>query len=495
MAQGTDFSLMYFVLGIPALVGLAAVLTRRLVVRRVRQLMMASSGLSAAAAPAAPDVAPAPPPEPPEPPGWRLVDAHSTPSDAIATRELLTARARADFSAAFRHELAIAAAYVLFPLAVYNWPGEGPPDVSVLAFIVSLVAMLSLPFLAVVRYAGFRSQFRAHVPGLAGVLRPFATHGLAIAQPPWRAPIWGLFLVLAGVLVVSALQQDSPAWRTALGYGLAMAAHVALVWRLMARARRTPNAKLLVLRVFGIDEAALFTFEGLLQYWRHFGTFFTVVDPSFIHSQHRQGSGMFLAVIGSAAATLMIAANAPQPALWCWLMLAAVVVAAAVHLRWRLQQVERQFLRSPADVTARLQHLEVWPRQLDLSFRSLPMMCHDDVWKTAVSQAAQVSSAVLMDLRGYSADRQGCRYEVAFLLDTVPLAQIVFLADPPDVERIQALILECWRTLGAASPNRAAAAPPVTVYLASAQDDRDIQGILDQLLLSSQENAPRPAAA
>ncbi|MBQ0944601.1 hypothetical protein KAK07_14780 [Ideonella sp. 4Y16] len=492
MSQGPDLSLMYFVLGIPALVGLAAVVTRRLVVRRVRQLMMASSGQGAAAAPGAPDAALA---LPPAPPGWRLVDAHSRPPDAIASRELLTARARADFGTAFRHELAIAAAYVLFPLAVYNWPGEGTPDVSVLAFIVSLMAMLSLPFLAMVRYAGFRSQFRAHVPGLAGVLRPFATHGLAIAQPPWRAPIWGLFLLLAGVLVLSALLQDSPAWRTALGYGLAMAAHVALVWRLMDRARRTPNAKLLVLRVFGIDEAALFTFEGLLQYWRHFGTFFTVVDPSFIHSQHRQGSGMFLAVIGSAAVTLMIAANVPQPALWCGLLLAAVVVAAAAHLCWRLQQVERQFLRSPDDVAARLQRLEAWPRQLDLSFRSLPMMCHDDVWQTAVHQTALVSSAVLMDLRGYSADRQGCRYEVAFLLDTVPLAQIVFLADPPDVERIQALILECWRTLGAASPNRAAAAPQVTVYLASAQDDRDIQGILDQLLLASQQDDQTPAAA
>jgi hypothetical protein len=84
---------------------------------------------------------------------------------------------------------------------------------------------------------------------------------------------------------------------------------------------------------------------------------------------------------------------------------------------------------------------------------------------------------------------------VDFLLDNVPLARIVFLVDTQDAERVQALILESWRLLKATSPNVAAATPQVTLYMASNQDAKDVQGILDQLLFASQHRSPGKAAA
>jgi hypothetical protein len=492
MAQGSDDIHLYLIVGIPLLVCAAGLLTRRLVVQKVRQLMMAPSGVvepPPPAAPAASEVAA------PRTPRWQVVDTTTPLPDATATRDVLSARAKADVAAALWHELAIAGAYVVVPLAVYAFPGEKAWDGSEGSVFISSLGVMMLCFLAVARYLGFRSQFRAYVSGLAGVFRPFATTMLQIAQPAWRAPIWGIFIAVVLVHVGAAIFGDRPAPRTALAYSLAVAAHLAIAYRLLNRARRTPNVKLLVLRVFGIDDTAVFTFEGLLQYWRHFGTFFTVVDPTFIHSQYRQGSGLVTAVILSAVGTIAVVAGSKNPEVLAWWLLLAVVAGAAVHMHLSLRKTERQFLRSAADVAVRLRHLDDWPRELDLSFKSLPMMCHDNVWKVAVSQTAQVSAVVLMDLRGFAAERKGCQYEVDFLLDNVPLARIVFLVDTQDAERVQALILESWRLLKATSPNVAAATPQVTLYMASNQDAKDIQGILDQLLFASQHRSPGKAAA
>lgn len=491
MAQGSGIFGLCFLLGIPLLVGAAGWLTRRLVVRKVCQMMMAPSGVAeppASAAPQAREVAAT------RPPRWHRVDATATLPEVTAMRDVLTARARADFGSALWHELAVAAAYVLVPVAVYSWPGLGAWDGSVWSFMISFAALTTLPFLALTRYLGFRAQFRAYLSGLGGVVRPFATTWLQMARPEWRAPVWGLFIALVLAHVVAAIGGDRPAPRTAIGYSLAVAAHVLIAYRLMLRARRTPNVKLLVLRVFGVDDAALFTFEGLLGYWRHFGTFFTVVDPTFIHSQHRQSGGLFSAIVLSALVTLAVMASTENPEAPAGWLLVAVLAGAAVHLHLSLRRTERAFLRSASEVAARMQRLDAWPRHLDLSFKSLPMMCHDDVWKAAVSQTAGASSAVLMDLRGYSSERKGCQHEVDFLLDNVPLERIVFLADLQDAERVQALILECWRMLEASSPNLAAVAPQVNLYMASNQDARDIQGILDQLLFASQAGSQARAA-
>lgn len=484
MDQGPDHSVFFVILGIPALVGLGIWLTRRLVVRKVQQMMMAASGVAerpaTLAAPAA-DVAATRALQ------WQLVSASSPQEGAASAREAPYARAMADFSSAFRHELAIAAAYVLIPLAVYAWPGENTLDGGTVAAMTMLLGGLTLPFLALMRYLGFRSQFRAYVSGLAGVFRPFATTWLEIARPRWRALQWGGVLALAALSVALALGDYTLAPRTALAFSLVIAAHLFLAWRLMAKARQTPNLKLLVLRVFGIDDAALFTFEGLLQYWRHFGTFFTVVDPTFLHSQFRQGAALLYGVIGSGGVTLVVLSGMKNESIGLGLLLLAVALAAtALYGYAHLRQTERQFLRSADDVAANLQRLDAWPRHLDLSFKSLPMMCHDNVWKHAVSQGAQASAAVLMDLRGFSSERKGCQYEVNFLLDNVPLERIVFLIDTPDEARVKALILECWALLSPTSPNLAATAPTVTLYMASVQDAKDIQGILDQLLLATQ---------
>ena len=484
MEQTPDNTVFAFVLVIPVLVGLALWLTQRLVVRKVRQMMMETSGVAEPPAPAAP---PAGEVVATQQLHWQVITAGTTQEGATGAREVLTARAQADFGSALRHELAIAAAYGLIPLAVYSWPGENSWDGGFVSSMVIFMSVTMLPFLAVVRYVGFRSQFRAYVSGLAGVFKPFATTLLEIARPQWRAPLWGLVIALAALSVALAMADYKPAPRTALAFSLAIAAHLFIAWRLMAKARQTPNVKLLVLRVFGIDDAALFTFEGLLQYWRHFGTFFTVVDPTFLQSQFRQSAVLVNSVIGSGLVTLVVLSGMKNASSGTgWLLLAAALAGAALYGHFSLRRTERQFLRSAAEVSTGLQRLDTWPRHLDLSFKSLPMMCHDNVWKTTVSQSAQASAAVLMDLRGFSSERKGCQYEVDFLLDNVPLQRIVFLIDTPDEARVKALILECWALLRTTSPNLAAAAPKVTLYMASKQDAKDVQGILDQLLLASQ---------
>lgn len=59
----------------------------------------------------------------------------------------------------------------------------------------------------------------------------------------------------------------------------------------------------------------------------------------------------------------------------------------------------------------------------------MPTMCHDNTWKLTVTEYARRSNVILMDLRGFSEERMGCKYEVDFLFDHVPISKLVFLVN------------------------------------------------------------------
>jgi len=152
--------------------------------------------------------------------------------------------------------------------------------------------------------------------------------------------------------------------------------------------------------------------------------------------------------------------------------------------------LRREFVRSRAQLAAVLDQMEQKPRNLDLSFRRLEAMCHNDTWQIAVDEFAARSQALLMDLRGFSKERKGCQTVVDYLLDTVPLKQVLFLVDAGgDHALMQQMILERWEFLSPDSPNLHDRAPRVNIYVSSASDEADVQGILDLLMQAAQASS------
>jgi hypothetical protein len=268
------------------------------------------------------------------------------------------------------------------------------------------------------------------------------------------------------------------------------------------------NRKLVILRVFGSDKNTAFTFGKLMERWRFIGSFLTIVDPAYI--RHRfsvlakgnagRSLGMTLTV-GTLAALLDQGARfAPDmfpqviPAAWAslppdqLLMRVRSVfygILSVIALVPMLAYIWRHFLKSPAQAIAGVERVAGATLSVETDFHGSPFFCYDDVWQPAVRKMLSVADVVLMDLRGFSAERQGCAYELGELVDYYPVDRLLFLVDastPRDL--LQKLILERWGKMRAESPNRAIAEPVIQLYETADRSASDIQHIASLLSAS-----------
>ena len=94
---------------------------------------------------------------------------------------------------------------------------------------------------------------------------------------------------------------------------------------------------------------------------------------------------------------------------------------------------------------------------------------------------AQAADVVLMDLRGFMPQNQGCRYELQQLLDFVALERVVVLIDA-DAPRdfIDGTLQTLWQASRANSPNRAAR--PARVRMLEDRGETTVARLVDALL-------------
>ena len=88
----------------------------------------------------------------------------------------------------------------------------------------------------------------------------------------------------------------------------------------------------------------------------------------------------------------------------------------------------RRFISGPETLARRLSETEQ-RRDLDGRYRVDDFFCHDDTWQMVLKRRRGESDAVLMDLRGFLPDNQGCVFEINELLNVVPLDRVVFVVD------------------------------------------------------------------
>lgn len=452
---------------------------------------------------------------------------------AVAARALWTSRALRLMRLLLWSELAAAAAYVGLPLLL-GWSFN-------VAAGLGLLLALMLALVAAVRHAIGRRQYRVSElrfvtltlrrrlwNGVVTVLSWVAAAGIAavalvaavasaipgvhlvlyavrfvpkVFTPRVRFLLSGLFVVFGAFtglgIAAGASGETSAALPERLGgAGLLLAAllHGGGLFAVAARLRRTPGSSLLVLRVFEHDEATDFTFNRVMKYWRLFGHHFTVVDGALVRGagKHALGWGARLTLFGLFAAVFALVEVHPVLPL-------AAIPFVFIGLTWGVlalgrRSIDRRFVRSREQLLCRLQRLEDRPRNLDLGFRHERAMCHDDTWFMTVGEFARRAQVVLMDLRGFSKERQGCQTEIDFLFDTVPVQRIVFLIDTQaDPELFVHTLSERWRMQRPDSPNVAALEPVVSVYIVARADEHDVQALVDLLILAAQAPAvPAP---
>lgn len=118
----------------------------------------------------------------------------------------------------------------------------------------------------------------------------------------------------------------------------------------------------------------------------------------------------------------------------------------------------------PQALERRRSEMDTKPDQ-DGRFRVNDFFCHDDTWRMVLSRLVKESDAVLMDLRGFTSQNQGCVFEVNELINVAPLGRVVFIIDDTSDEHfLLENVRQLWERMKPASPNRLATSGQLQLF-------------------------------
>jgi hypothetical protein len=105
-----------------------------------------------------------------------------------------------------------------------------------------------------------------------------------------------------------------------------------------------------------------------------------------------------------------------------------------------------QYLASLAEVDQRIARLDQ-ERDPDGRFRVNDVYCHDDTWRPAVQALLGSSDRVLMDVRSFAEQNQGCIFELEQLVLRLPTEAIVLVYDrSTDLPLLGETLGKAWRS-------------------------------------------------
>ena len=196
------------------------------------------------------------------------------------------------------------------------------------------------------------------------------------------------------------------------------------------------DPKLLLLRVFSLGKRSARLFNAFGRLWRHAGHIRLIAGPD----------------------------------------LATSTVEPHEFLDFLSGKLDRRFISGPETLARRLTETEQ-RRDFDGRYRVDDFFCHDDAWQMVLKRLARDSDAVLMDLRGFLPDNQGCVFEINELLNVVPLGRVVFVVDATtDLAFLRETFATGWAALAADSPNRELAEPRVVLF--EFAGERSVPGLM-----------------
>jgi hypothetical protein len=236
----------------------------------------------------------------------------------------------------------------------------------------------------------------------------------------------------------------------------------------------------------------MFTFSSLAKFWKHFGSYFTVADPSFYRVYWKRKFNhkfpviiVFIFLIYTQLENSSADSGTGSPfAPFVFLM----IIAAIIFIIYSRRRMKLDFVSNKEELNKELEKLIKQPVKLDNTFKEKPMSCHDNTWKITVEKLVTTANVVLMDLRGFSEKNKGCEYEVNLLLNSVKLENILFLGYTSAIPLIKKVIQEKFKTLDKGSPNLEIPNPNAMIYEVKKENNKETQQIMDLLIDKAKQN-------
>lgn len=288
-----------------------------------------------------------------------------------------------------------------------------------------------------------------------------------------------------------------------------------LGWRILRRLgeryrRRTTSDQALMLDamwlVFGIVQSITLSFEG----WAWLGTglvafalYKLVALQGYRWLRRASARGITLLLLrvfslGRRSERLFDALSK------AWLRIGSItmiagpdLVAATVEPHEFLQFIggglSHRFVRDDADLERKVNAMAHGPDP-DGRYRVNEFLCYADTWQQTMKRLAAGADAVLMDLRSFAPDNQGCLYEIEQLLAGVDLRRVLLIVDETtDRTFLEGALHAAWKRVAARSPASRYAAPEVRLLHLDGPGGKGLRVLLKLLLADHAE--PIDAAA
>lgn len=198
---------------------------------------------------------------------------------------------------------------------------------------------------------------------------------------------------------------------------------------------------LLILRVFSLGKRSETLFEAVSRHWRYIGHVQVIAGPD-----------------------LAISTIAPHRFL--------------AFLTGKLSQL---FVAGEATIFGSLRQLDRLP-DADGRFRINDFFCYADTWKSLLSELVAKADAVMMDLRSFSQNNDGCVFEINQLLNVVPLPKLVFVTDATtDNNFLNQTLAQACHKLPAESPNRGIAPSEVLPLELTSLRSGEVRNLVSRL--------------
>jgi hypothetical protein len=224
---------------------------------------------------------------------------------------------------------------------------------------------------------------------LKAVARAYENKRLSDAQ--LLARTWWLMFVASIAITLANVHEKE--WLTIFSVsGLAYFIFPGLLaWtlsRIGTNRQRPPARTLLLLRVFGYRARTEKLFDRIASRWRLLGPVTMIAGPDVV----------------------------------------ARTVDPEDFLRYLTGQLTRAFVKSREDLDARLAGFDREPDP-DGRYRINEYCCRDNTWQATVVELMRRADAVIMDLRGVTAQRRGCEFELQQLAERSSPEQVIFVID------------------------------------------------------------------
>jgi predicted Holliday junction resolvase-like endonuclease len=402
---------------------------------------------------------------------FEMLNLDADISNCIPYRKKMVERTKKMMRIQFFTDLLIGLVYIIVGYFVLD---DGYP----FYFSYFLFAILFLIW-ATMGYIGYRHQITAYKDGVFDVIAPLWNFIFAVFQFKWKNLLAIALFLMA--LIISVFDLSLSDFSKGIPMLLAVFFNIFLLYKLHKKAQKQTNLTVLILRVFLIKKTSLFTFSKLASYWKYFGSYFTVSDPSFykVYWKRNFKRSFPVFIIITFLIYTQLENSAPGAfAPFIFLM----VIGAIIFIIWSIRTMKRNFVKNESALQKELTRLKRKPVKLDGTFKETPISCYDNTWQMTVETLIKTASVVLMDLRGFSEKNKGCEFEVNLLLNKIALNQILFIGYEDTIPLIKETIEHKFETLETNSPNKDIKNPVATVFEIRNENNKETQYIMDILL-------------